>query len=167
MNSLEQWALVAEIAGGAGVIASLIYLAVQIRHSSKMAEDIAVRDVFGLVTHQFTSMAEGPNAEIILRGLIDFGSLAGRDKYIFDSLMTSFVTLVESTFISNQARFISDDTMENWSFFLRSRYLSYPGWQAWWSENKGVYIPEAQSWFDQQIDRADPESDYWGINIRD
>ncbi|MCZ6894275.1 MAG: hypothetical protein O7H40_09540 [Gammaproteobacteria bacterium] len=154
---------VGEVVGALAVVLSLLYLALQIRHSSKMAEDAAFRDVFSAVTVQFSAMTEGPNAEIILKGLVDFATLSGREKYIFDTQMACMVTLVESSFISNEAQFISDETMENWSFYLRPRYLAYPGWREWWGESKGVFIPEAQSWFDRQIDRADPSSDYWII----
>ena len=154
---------IGEVVGALAVVCSLLYLAVQIRHSSKMAGDSAFRDVSSAVTNQLNAMSERPNAQIILKGLKDFNSLSGDEKYIFDCSMSNFITLVESAFISNQARFISDDTMEGWSFFLRARYLSYPGWQAWWQENKGIFIPEAQEWFDKQIELVDPEHDCWRI----
>ena len=154
---------IGEVIGAFAVVLSLLYLALQIRHSSKMAEDTALRDVFGVVTTQFASMVEGPNAEIILKGLKNFDELAGREKYIFDTHMSSFVTLVESTFISNQTRFISDETMENWSFVLRTRYIAYPGFQEWWTGAKKIYIQSFQIWMDRQIERSDPKLDYWGI----
>ena len=154
---------IGDVIGAFAVVLSLLYLAVQIRHSGKMAEDTAFRDVFAVVTTQFASMAEGPNAEIMLKGLKNFDELAGREKYIFDSHMSSFVTLVESTFISNQARFISYETMENWSYFLRQKYVCYPGWQSWWAENRDVYVPDAQAWFDRQVEHADFNNDYWRI----
>ena len=120
---------IGELIGALAVVLSLLYLARQIRHSSKMAEDTAFRDVFTGVTAQFASMAEGPNAEIILKGLKNFDELSGRERYVFDSHMSGFVTLVESSFISNKARFLSDETMENWGYFLRQKYVYYPGWQ--------------------------------------
>ncbi len=154
---------VGEVVGALAVVLTLGYLAVQIRHSTKSAEDAAFRDVFSAVTVQFSSMLEGPNSDVILKGLVDFNGLTGREKYIFDGLMTSLITLVESSFISNEAQFVSDETMENWSFYLRTRYLSYPGWRDWWQETKQIYIPEAQSWFDRQLQRSDANSDFWGI----
>ena len=143
------------------MVLTLGYLAVQIRHSTKSVEDAAFRDVFSAVTVQFSSMLDGPNSDVILKGLVDFNVLTGREKNIFDGLMASLITLVESSFISNEARFVSDETMENWSFYLRTRYLSYPGLREWWQESKQIYIPEAQSWFDQQLQRSDANSDFW------
>ena len=154
---------IGEVIGAVAVVFSLLYLATQVRHSSRTAEDAAFRDVFAAVTAQFTSMAEGPNSEIIIKGLKDFDSLTGSEKYTFDKLMSSFITLVESTFISNQGQFIPDETMENWSYVLRTRYFAYPGWRAWWEQSRAIYIPEAQEWFDRQIARTDQNSDYWRI----
>jgi len=88
---------VGEVVGALAVVLTLGYLAVQIRHSTKSAEDAVFRDVFSAVTLQFSAMLDGPNSDAILKGLVDFNVLTEREKYIFDGLMTSLITLVESS----------------------------------------------------------------------
>ncbi|MGR8946691.1 MAG: hypothetical protein ACU84Q_01500 [Gammaproteobacteria bacterium] len=154
---------ISEVVGAIGVIVSILYLATQIRHGARAAEDAAFRDAFVAVSDTLANMGEGENAEIILKGLRNFSDLNSREKYTFDSIMTGFFTLVESTIISNEVDLMSDETMENWSFVLRTRYLGYPGMQEWWGGAKKIYIQHAQDWMDRQIERSDAKLDYWGI----
>jgi len=154
---------IAEAVGAVGVIVSLLYLAVQIRQGAKTAEGVAYRDASATICEEFNTMSEGENAEIILKGLRKFSDLEPREKYTFDSVMSGFFTLIESDFISNDAGLLRDETMENWSFLLRTRYLGYPGMQDWWQGSKQIYIKSVQDWVDHQIDLSDPKLDHWGI----
>jgi hypothetical protein len=153
-------AAVSEVVGAFAVVLSLLYLATQIRHSTKTTEDAAFRDVFSALTVQWASMVEGPNADVMLKGLDDFKSLCARDKYVFDGLMAGFVTLAESTILSHDAKFISDETMDNWGCLVRTRYLPYKGWRDWWRESKEIYHPHAQVWFDRQLEKTDEAADF-------
>lgn len=154
---------IGEIAGAGAVFVSLVYLAVQVRHNSKSAEDAAFREVFSAVAVHMSALAEDQNAGVVLRGLADFDSLNPTEKYKFDNLFSALVTLVESSFMSHEAEFVSGETMENWGYYLRTRYLRYPGWRSWWGEAKGIYVLQVQRWFDQQVELAEAEPDYWGI----
>ena len=90
----------------------------------------------------------------------------GRDinsKFTFDNLMVGWLTLAESAFISQEVDLMDQDAMETWGFYLRTRYLAYPGMLKWWSETKGSFVPAAQLWVEEQIRRTDMNSDFWGI----
>ena len=152
-----------EVIGAAGVIGSLLYLALQIRHSSKTSQDAAYRDAFTAVSNKLSAMSEPANREIILKGLTGFGGLPGPDKYAFDNQLMGLFTLLESSIISNDAELILDESLENWSFVLRTRYLPYAGFIEWWESAEGTYLPQTREWVKRQIQRADSESDFWGI----
>lgn len=154
---------VGEVAGALGVIISLLYLAVQIRHSSKTAEDSATRDVFAAVGVQLATMVQEPNRDLVLKGLVEYRALSGAEKFTFDGLMGGLVILVESSVISNRANLLQDESMENWGFYLRPRFLAYQGFRDWWADSRGILVAEAQAWFDREIGKADSESDFWRI----
>ena len=154
---------VGEIVGAVAVVLTLIYLAVQVRHNARAAEDASFRDTFSASNAHLASMAEEPNAEIILKGLRKFSSLNSKEKYIFDNLMGGLLVYTESTYIANKAHFMSDETMENWSFYLQTRLLAYPGWQEWWKLSKGIYIPPVQEWIDKQLAKTDIEQDFYDL----
>jgi hypothetical protein len=156
-------ALIAEIIGAIAVVISLIYLSSQIRHGTKTAEDAAFRDVFASVGDLMAWMNAAPNKSILMKGLIDFRSLKGEEKFVFDSMLTMLVTLVESSVISNAAELVKDETMENWADYLGGRYFEYPGAREWWAGSKTNYISELQECVDRMIDAVDHESDYWAI----
>jgi len=154
---------IGEVIGAGAVVLSLLYLATQVRHGARSSEDAAFRDTFSATNAHFASMAEGENAEVIIKGLQDFSSLNSKEKYVFDNLMGALIVYVESTYSANQADFMSDETMENWSFYLRTRLLSYPGWRAWWELSKGIFISPVQDWIDRQIELTDDGQDFYDL----
>ena len=61
MLTLEQGAFIAEVASGIGVIASLIYLAVQIRQNSKMVAAQTFQSISSTSANLAFRMAESPD----------------------------------------------------------------------------------------------------------
>ena len=106
---------VAEIVGVLGVILSLLYLAAQIRQGLTTAEDTSTKEIIGLVVTQFNAMAEETNRGSITRGLIDYRNLSGDEKLTFDSLMTSLLMIVSSSFMSYRANLLTDELFSGWS----------------------------------------------------
>jgi hypothetical protein len=153
----------AEVVGALGVILSLLYLAVQIRHGLTTAEDTATKEIIASVVVQLNAMAEESNRSAIIRGLIDYRNLSGDEKLTFDSLMTSLLMIVSSSYMSNRANLLTDELFRGWSGYLQPRLFPYPGMREWWGESKGVFIPEMQAWVDKEFSKADRNQDYWGI----
>ena len=152
-----------ELVGATAVVFSLIYLSVQIRHSSNTSQDSATRDIFIAITAHLGVMSEPHNKDVLLKGLLDFDGLEPSEKMTFDKLMTGFVTLAESIFISAGAEIVRDESMENFAFYLRTRYLAYPGTRQWWDGAKGSFVVEAQEWVERQFQNSDLDSDFWKI----
>ena len=109
------------------------------------------------------AMSAPENTAIILKGLRRLSDLDPEEKYKFDSVMTGFFVLIESDFISTDAQLLSGETRENRGYFLRHRYLGYPGMQDWWKMARHHLDKPVQEWVDKQISLCDPNFDYWGI----
>ena len=154
---------VAEVVGAAGVIASLLYLGIQIRQSTRTEQARAYQDIFSGFTAQNLEMFGAENIDLIISGMRDFNSLSGGDRLRFDHLMMGYFNVLEATIFSNSAFLLGDGTMENWSYALRTRFLPYTGVRDWWSEAKLIFAPETRAWVDEQIAATDTESDYVGI----
>jgi len=151
-----------ELIGAVVVVFSVIYLGIQIRNNTKASRDEAYRDIFTAVSNQFSKMAEPENNQVLLKGLADFNSLSPNEKFQFDSLLCAWLTLLESSVISNEADLILDETMENWSHYMQTRFFCYPGFKQWWPHAKGNFYPEMGDWVDRQV-VASEGLDYWGI----
>jgi hypothetical protein len=159
--SWEGISAIAEIVGATGVILSLIYLALQIKHGARASEDASTKEVFASFVAQMSAMAAEGNREVFAKGLMDYEKLAGHEKIAFDSLMAGLFAVVESSFISNSANLMTDELMRHWSGYLKPRLFAYPGMRDWWSESKSVYVPSVQAWIESEIDETEMDTDFW------
>jgi hypothetical protein len=153
----------AELLGAIGVIASLLYLATQIRQGTQTARDAAFRDIFTGVNFQLAELLKPENSAALFRGLMDYKELVGPEKFKFDSLLAGYLNMVESSIIANEAMLLDDDSMEQWGHYIRTRLLAYPGTLAWWEEAQAYFSVEMRDWMVRQISKTDMNSDIWGI----
>jgi hypothetical protein len=154
---------ISNLLGAAGVVASLIYLAIQIRQNTRTERARAFQDIFSGFTAQNLEMFGPGNIDLIISGMRDFNSLPGRDKLRFDHLMMGYFNVLEATIFSKRAFLLGEETLENWSYSLRTRFLPYPGMRDWWSQARPIFAPETRVWVDEQISATDSASDYLGI----
>ena len=154
---------IGEVLGAAGVIATLAYLAVQIRDSNRVAEHASFKNILALNISSFHEMSEGENGDVIMKGLLNYDELTGREKLIFDNVMASWFTVIESALFSRERDLVDEEGIENLSYILRTRLLPYSGIHSWWSESRGVFRPESRRWFEQEMARTDMDADFYGI----
>jgi len=154
---------IANLVGASGVMVSLIYLGIQIRQNTRTEQARAFNEIFSNFTAQNLVMFGPTNIDVVISGIQDFKTLNGRDKLRFDHLMMGYFNALEATIFSKTAFLLGDDTLENWAYSLRTRFLPYPGVRDWWSEAKPIFAPETRAWIDKQISATDKESDYLGI----
>ncbi|MCG8504897.1 MAG: hypothetical protein MI755_09845 [Sphingomonadales bacterium] len=158
---------IGETLGAAGVIVTLVYLALQIRLSNRDAEAASFKNTLALSISSFHEMIKGENGDVIMNGLLDYDDLAGREKLVFDNVMNSWFTVIASALFARERDLVDDEGTENLSYLLRTRFFPYSGIHAWWSESKEMFRPEARRWFEQEMSKADMESDFYGIRSVD
>ncbi|MBT5217869.1 MAG: hypothetical protein HOI35_09550 [Woeseia sp.] len=108
-------------------------------------------------------MVDGDNRDVIIKGLIDYDNLMGRDKITFDHLMIGLMTAIEAKIVSNDIGLLDDQQPDGFGLYLRTRLLPYGGMQAWWMDTKDLFSPIVQSWVASQIAKTDMESNFLGI----
>ena len=158
----EAMGAIGETLGAAGVIVTLVYLAVQIRDSNRVAEDASFENKLALGIASIHEMIKGEHGNVVMKGLLYYDELRGREKLIFDNVMNSWFTVIALALFSRDRDLMDDESTENLSFTLRTRFFPYSGIHAWWSESKGLFRPEARQWFEQEMAKADMESDFYG-----
>ncbi len=154
---------VGEIFGAAGVIATLVYLAAEIRLGNRNAEAASFKNTLALAISSFHEMSEGQNGEVVMNGLLNYDELKGREKLIFDNAMISWFTVISSALFAKERDLLDQEGTENLSYILRTRLFPYDGIHSWWSESKGMFRPDARRWFEQEMSKADKPSDFYGI----
>jgi hypothetical protein len=153
---------VGELLGAMVVFASVIYLAVQIRNSSKISEDQSFRGMSDSWNTAFRELANPQNAAIVIQGLESFHRLEPANKLQFDSLMHVLMNTVEGTFSSMDSEFITREAEDQMVIYL-DRFFSYPGMFEWWEQARPHFIARVREVIDRQYPELEEELDYWGI----
>ena len=154
---------IAEVVGVIGIVVSIGYLAMQIRQSNRVAEDGAFKNTLGLGLAATSQFIDGEHKDIFVKGLVSFDELSGREKLVFDWVLSDWFTVVESALFSNSMDLVSDENTENLAFILRTRFLPYEGVLSWWAGAKGIFPSTMHEWVEQEIGKTDMQSDYYGI----
>jgi hypothetical protein len=133
---------IAELAGALAVVATLVYLAVQIKQSSKLVVqnnrllDVsianAIRDAQNEVSRILASDTQA--SEIFWRGLEDRTAMSEADMRQFDSMM--FLT-----FSSSQQGLVTESQETSASLKWTVQHL---GARQWWAEYSGIFTEPMQ-----------------------
>ena len=138
--SLEQFAYIAEIVAAIAVVASIVYLAHQIRMTRQVNQTATFQSIAVAFTDhvgRFYS-AEG---ELALRGLHDRNSLSAADRLLFDHLLANLLSHGEMAEHAAQADLLVDTEMEPLDWWLREKLFCYPGAREWLEEFSNFYPP--------------------------
>lgn len=149
-------ATVAEVIGAAGVIASLIYLALQVRASTRASAVESKLVSAGFQLDFYKMLVQYPELqEIMVRGRKGLESLSREDSHRFSNLLNiAFGSFSAAHFQFRQGSVGESDFYENLvtiRYFLRS-----PGCQQWWEKfGKHMYGPEFVAVIEGEIGKAD------------
>jgi hypothetical protein len=129
-----------ELLAAMATIATLIYLAAQIRqNTSTMAQ--AERTARGqsyqeivskIVENMSASGIDESAADISYRGIKNFGSLSDLEKHRFNIQMSGYVIMLENGYYQHLDGMLSE---ERWEVLLRQLGVSFaaPGVRQWWN----------------------------------
>ena len=154
--SIQEWGAIGEMVGGVAVLATLIYLAIQMRLSAGEAKREAVNSERGAASFplQLCRLTESTeNVEALCAGLKDYKSLppdqAGRFNTLLLGLFVSFVTV--SDYYSQEIIPI-DEYEASESNFLR--FLITPGGRQWWQQTKELYPTRGVKYVEQKLENC-------------
>jgi len=139
-------AALAELLGAGGVIISLLYLAAQVRQSSResrvAAGETAIRAFREIL------MPINTNAELVSlysRMFLDPDTFDGPDGPQAFHVMFQVMKAAESIHFHHINGMLDDGTWKGWSRTL-VHYINTPGFQHYWGVRQDVYSPAFQAW---------------------
>jgi hypothetical protein len=146
--SLEQLGNIGEFIGGLAVIASLIYLAVQIRQNTKsvrlQVEQAIKRDTFDLRR----SAIENPEiADLYTKAISDFDSLSPGERIRVNLVCASVFEHLQHLYLLRNQGLVHWDSQEK---SLRG-YLALEPFRRWWSSGREVLRPEFVEYVERDI----------------
>ncbi len=124
-----------EFIGGIAVVASLIYLAVQIRINTRTVRASNFGDLLAASSEFATMTADPDMASLYLRGLDDFGGLSVVDQIRFNGLMSHHLNSAYRAWSLHQRALLDESMWENQAHAVTTS-LTNPGTRQWWEANQ-------------------------------
>jgi hypothetical protein len=165
--TIQDLGAIGEMVGGVAVLATLIYLAVQIRHSAAHERREGVNSEAGAARFplQLCRLTESAdNVEALQAGLQDYESLppsqAGRFNTLLLGLFVAYVTVID---LYTQGIIPIDEFKASEANFLR--FLLTPGGRQWWEQTKRMYPTRGVDSVEKSLASStlEPITQSWGF----
>lgn len=139
---------IGEFVGAIVVVITLLYLAVQIRQTSKSIEVSALRDTTAQWNHWSELLATSPDlAAIVVRGNQSYRQLSDEEALRYGAYVQSFFDNVESSRTLSVLHKLDTD-LEVTEAIVRRR-ISTNGFYEWWTENMQDYDRDFVDWIEK------------------
>ena len=142
---------VGEAVGAAGVIISLLYLAVQIRGDARAKRAATIHEQSEGFRHVLLSLADNPGlADLYLRGVNDFSSLNDAELPRFSSLLVLACRVWEDQFFQWAEGHYDQKVWRGIDASIAD-LCSMPGLQSWWKTRSHWYSEQFQMLIERKI----------------
>ena len=153
----EAIGVVAEVIGAVAVVATLWFLAVQLKQNSESLKASAAQSVIQSLAHAYSTTAMSPElCHIIVVGIKDMSKLNEFEKAQLYMWLTSWFRLVEQAYLHYLMGNIPKTTWSGQLTHLQSAMSSEAN-ASFWATRKRIYSAEFQEFVDK-LDSAEVET---------
>ncbi len=142
MDIMELGAI-GELVGGVAVIASLLYVGLQLRQSNKVAKSESIREIARETSQLYLKTCDPELSFVLRRAIHDFDALSGNDQSIAAGFFGAWVLSAQTTFAVRSSPRASQ--VEH----LCASLVGAAGLGSWWNASRKSYSPE----FVQEMER--------------
>jgi len=158
--NLDQLSAIGQGVGGIAVVISLIYLALQVRDSSKATKVASLQTaVSNYETHLLPTQNDQALALIVLKGLHDDPLsedwLKPEERLRFHFFMSSIVLHFMDLANSQGHGLLDDVTFDAWRTYT-AQCLATRGGRAWWEVSKTLWPKDVHVLLDSRIREVEP-----------
>ena len=147
--SIQDWGAIGEIVGALAVVASLIYLAMQIRQNTRQismtlesAKLAAFERTVESSNHAREVLITNPEvADLFLKGLADYRNLPSSDKFRCNMLFRNLFSAIQGGYIRQLTMGADAEQMEGTRKMLET-LIENPGVRQWLEEVETDWRPE-------------------------
>jgi hypothetical protein len=164
--SLEEFNYIAEIVASIAVIASLIYLALEVRQNTIAVRLSTLHDVKETISGiNLLTAQQGDLAEILVEGLHDLDKLSGAPKARFYTWAHNLFLGYENLYLQYLGRALDP---RHWSGMAQhmTDVSSVPGVQAWWADRGQWFTGEFRNYWDNEVSPAPTHPGYRPMGTR-
>ena len=155
---LSQLADLGELLGGVAVVASLVYLAVQIRQNTRTVRASTLHQNTDLWSSLFLRLAEPDLARAYVAGMAGEPDIRPLQYTQFFFVCRSMFLAFENQYYQMRHGVLDSEAYASYERSISTQFLACRGFRLWWEMNRSVFSPEFVDHLDAMI--ADvPEAD--------
>jgi len=140
--TLEQIFFVSQSVAAVGVIASLIFVGLQVRGSTKAVRSATAQAVHENFASWYMAMAEHrAELEVVLKGFGDLEALSTVDRAVFNCIFLAFTSHSQNAFHQWRQGHLANELWACWEFLL-SNMVHSNGGLALWRERSYVFAED-------------------------
>lgn len=131
---------------GAAVLASLVFVGIQIRQSTRSQKVIAVKSLSAAIAAINVPAMESPELGEALSNVFQNWESATREQRIVAHFfLFSFFKLSESAWYQRKNDILDEEQWIGWETLLRAMYHTEGVKNGWWKYRRNAYSPEFQA----------------------
>ena len=139
-----------EFVGAIAVVATLIYLAVQVKHKREQTENQIEQSHYEQWEKPSELLASSPEAsELLIRGRQSRAELSDAEVLQFDMILTMGMNTVEFAF--RRSKNPKRDPDANTWMSIAKFWLDGPGGKQFWEDQQNLFYPNYVDWVEQFV----------------
>jgi hypothetical protein len=156
--NLETINLIAQITAALGVVASLFYLAAQIRQNTRSQRSIVVDSLTSSLIALLSPQSTDPALiRSVAAAVEDWHGATEEDRLRAIAVLLALFKLFENTWFQQRQGTLDPEQWQGWDLYIRA-YYHRPGVRTWWSLRRGMFASGFRDYLEatEQIAEAVP-----------
>lgn len=153
--SLQQLADLGEFIGGVAVIASLIYLAIQIRQNTRSVKSSTLATNTSNWTSMLVNLASDEKSEAYLSGIVGKEEISALHFQQFAQIARAMLVSFESQHYQFRSGALDRDIYLGYERACKDQMLAFPGFQMIWKITRDGFSPAFGELVDKLISEID------------
>lgn len=145
--SLEQASYLSQVIAAVAILASLLFVGVQIRQNTRSQKMVAVSSLATAIAAINVPAMESPAlGEALSIATHDWHSASREQRIVAHFFLFSFFKVSESVWYQHKVGVFDDEQWIGWETLLRVYYHSEGVRNGWWPHRRNAYSPEFQAY---------------------
>ena len=148
------------------VIATLGYVAVQIRQNTKSLRSAATQGAHDQSASIYDLLASDPAlSDIFVRGLEAPDTLNRIETGRFYAFLLGVMFRLQNWYLQTQSQALERDVLENWARVLR-QISGTPGFKRFWADRRHLFAPTVVKYYEQEVFLTERDPNYHPLGVR-
>jgi hypothetical protein len=150
--SLEQASYLSQVVAAVAILASLVFVGLQIRQNTRSQRVVAVDSLAAAIAAINVPAMESPAlGEALAEALQDWEAATREQRIMAHFFLFSFFKLSESAWYQRRADVLDESQWVGWLALLRLYYHSKGVRNGWWPRRHHAYSPEFQAYVESTL----------------